>query len=106
MANDNRFGFKVFCIATMFAIIGGLIATNGTKVQAEEMKLPLSVTDKEKIENDSETLKIVCQVPDGTPSGRLEVHYTTKQNPLYRGGWDFENIHGQRVLSTLCHCVH
>ena len=37
MTNDDGFGIKVFVLLIAFAIIGGLIATNGNKVQAEEM---------------------------------------------------------------------
>ena len=97
---DNNFGFKVFLLMVSFAIVGGLVVGNDkAKAGAEEMELPLSVTD---LENDEDTLKVLCKDPHGV----VEIHYTTKENPLYRGGWDFYNIKGQRVMSNDCHCVH
>lgn len=61
---------------------------------------------EDKTTESPDLIKVVCTVPDGTLRGRLEVHYTSKKYPLYRGGWDFTNTKGQKVLSTLCHSVH
>lgn len=52
-----------------------------------------------------EILTIVCKVPSITnPKGFEVVEYKTlKYRPLYRGGWDFTDVGGARVLSTQCH---
>ncbi len=47
---------------------------------------------------------IRCKVPTLTPRGFEVIEYmTSKEFPLYRGGWDFYTLDGNRVLSTSCH---
>ena len=50
-------------------------------------------------------LTIMCKVPSTTnPKGFEVVEYKTlKYRPLYRGGWDFTDVGGARVLSTQRH---